>query len=519
MNNKVFFKGALILIIFNLLGKLFGAIYRIPLAGILGGVGIGQYQLVFPLYSLILTVSTSGIPVAISKMVAEFNAKKNYTDSKNLLKISIVLLTILSLFGFLFIITFSKNIAYLQGNSDAYICYYAIAPAILFVGVISAFRGYFQGNLNMIPTALSNFIEQVFKMIFGLLLSKFLLKYGIIFAVFGALVGVSISEFTSFIFLLIYYVFHHKHRRLVYGKSTISYKNLSKKLIRLSIPITLSGLITPITSIVDSFLVVNLLMKSGISNVDSTCLLGLQSGVVDPLIHLPVVFAISISTVLLPNLTSLSVENAKDKISEIVKKSIQICLSISIAFIIGYVIFGRQILIFLYEKSFLNNELFLSTKLLFLSSFNIVFLSLVQVTSGILQGLGSAKYTMKTLLIGCVIKVVLEVILVSIKSINIFGVVISAGICFFIIFMLNYVKIKQIVSFNLKDIYSGVIVQETIVCIVAFTSNMIFQSYFSEFISMLFAGIITVAIFFVTYYIFFMAKKNKEIKINNYNKT
>ena len=85
MNNKVFVKGALILIIFNLICKAIGALYRIPLAGILGGEGMGQYQLVFPLYSLILTVSTSGIPVAISKMVAEFNAKKQYNNSRNLL--------------------------------------------------------------------------------------------------------------------------------------------------------------------------------------------------------------------------------------------------------------------------------------------------------------------------------------------------------------------------------------------------------------------------------------------------
>ena len=92
-NSKVFFNGALILIIFNLISKALGAVYRIPLAGILGSTGIGQYQLVFPLYSLLLTVSTSGIPVAISKMVAEFNVKGQFKDARNLLYVSLLIVS------------------------------------------------------------------------------------------------------------------------------------------------------------------------------------------------------------------------------------------------------------------------------------------------------------------------------------------------------------------------------------------------------------------------------------------
>ena len=97
MKNRVFFNGAIILVVFNLVGKIIGSVYRITLATVLGGTGMGQYQLVFPLYCLMLTLSTSGVPVSISKMVAEFNEKAQFKDSKKLLKISILMLSAVSL--------------------------------------------------------------------------------------------------------------------------------------------------------------------------------------------------------------------------------------------------------------------------------------------------------------------------------------------------------------------------------------------------------------------------------------
>ena len=187
MKIKGFVKGALILIIFNLIGKVIGAIYRIPLANLLGPVGIGEYQLVFPLYSLLLAISVSGIPVAISRIVAEYNSKGQFGDSKKLLRLAILYLFVLSIVSAGIIVICSKFISKLQGNPEIYLCYYGIAPAILFVGLLSVFRGYFQGNLNMLPTALSNLFEQVGKLVFGLLFATRLLKFGTVYGVFGAL--------------------------------------------------------------------------------------------------------------------------------------------------------------------------------------------------------------------------------------------------------------------------------------------------------------------------------------------
>lgn len=506
MKKKTFLKSAVLLIICNLIGKVIGAVYRIPLANILGGEGMGQYQLTFPLYCLILTVSTSGIPVAISKLVAEYNIQKRFNDAKKLLIISTLILTAFSIFGAVLVVLLAKFISEIQGNPQTYICYYGIAPAIVFVGLISAFRGYFQGNLIMFPTAISNLIEQVSKVAVGLVLAKKLSVFGTEFAVLGALIGISVSEFFACIFLLVCNIFHSRKKKISSTLGSNSYKLLTKQLFSISVPITIGGLITPITSIVDSMLVVNILMFIGFSSSMATTMLGLQSGIVEPLINLPVVVALSISTVLLPNLSSLKVENKTEKIKEMIEKAFQITLSISIACAICYVIFDYQILSFLFGRSLTQSEILLSQKLLLLGSFNVIFLSLVQVSAGILQGLGETKYPVKTLFLGCVIKVALNFVLLSIPTINIVGAVISASICYLVVFILNYRKIRILTGISIKNAYFYISIQACFVCFFAYFTNLLCLMLVGETMSMFIAGGLALIVFFVSYHSFFVGE-------------
>lgn len=516
MKNKAFVRGAAVLVICNLIGKVLGAIYRIPLATILGGVGMGQYQLVFPLYCLILVISTSGIPVAISKLVAEFNSSGRKKDSKRLLGISLILLTAISIIGGLLAILGAKLIAGLQGNPDAYICYYGIAPAIVFVGILSALRGYFQGNLLMFPTAISSLIEQLFKLVFGLFFATKLLPYGVQYAVLGALAGVSVSEFMACLFLFVCYIFYARKNKLQETGEIYSKKYLTKRLFSLSVPITLGGLISPITAMVDSLLVINLLMFAGSSSAEATMLLGLQAGVVEPLINLPVVISISLVTALLPNLSGIAAkadQNSKQEIKNLVEKSYQVSLSISLACAICFVIFGEQILSLLYGKSFMPEELAVATKLLFLGSANIVFLSLVQVTAGTLQALGKPKKPVFALLVGCVIKIVLDVALISIPQVGILGAVLAGGVCYFVVLCINYRNVKKLTGAKIfGKQYFYICIQEAFVCMFAYFGNILLHEFFSGTISMIVSGALTVAVFLTTYYVFFMG--NHELPLS-----
>ncbi len=512
MKKNTFVTGALILIVFNLIGKVLGAVYRIPLAKIIGSVGMGLYQLTFPLYTLILTVVTSGITVAVSKMVSGFNAKQRLKDSRRIFWISLLYLAILSFAGALLIVFCAKFIASLQGNSEAFVCYYAIAPAIVFVGVLSAFRGYFQGNLMMFPTAISGLVEQISKLVVGLFLAQKLLVYGAEYAVVGALIGVSISEFFACLFLAVCYVFYSKKHKINGLEEKTKFKFLSKQMFSLAVPVTVGGLVSPITNMIDSILVVNLLIFTGLTSSDATMLLGLQSGVVEPLVNLPVIISVAIATALLPSISGCLENGEHNKIKTLIERAYQITMSISIACFICFVVFGEQILSFLYGSSFDFYELATSVKLLFLGGVNIMVLSLVQVSSSVLQALGKAKESVRFLLAGCFVKIALYVALISIKPLNIYGAIISGGVCYLVVLSMQYKLIKKLTGANMFSSYFYISIQASIISIFAYFSNSFFRIIFAKNIAMFFGGFLAVAVFLITYYIFFM-KKEKESNV------
>lgn len=504
MKNKLFLKGAIVLIVCNLIGKILGAIYRIPLSRLLGPVGMGMYQLIFPLYTMLLTISTAGIPVSISKLVAEYNAKNEFFNSKKIFKIAVILLTVLSFLAATFVAIAAKFVATMQGNSSVYVCYYAIAPAILFVGILSAFRGYFQGNILMFPTAISSLVEQVVKMAFGLFLAGKWLQYGVEYAVLGAIVAISISELVAVVFLFVNYLIYNHRHKVLKGKTSQSFKFLSKSIIGLSLPVTASSIIAPITNMIDSFLVVNLLMMTGYSSAEATSFLGLQSGVVESLVNVPVIIAVSISTVLLPNISAAQVSGSKEKVKELAEKSFQIALCISICCSICFFIFGKQILTFLYGKSFSEDNILTATELLFAGSFNIVILSLVQVTTAILQGVNKTKIPVKSLFIGCGLKIAADCILIPIKKINIFGVVISAAICYLFVFFRNYKFVKEYTTATIKKPVFYISIQAVSVAVFAFVSNVLCKIVLGDILSLFVSGLVAVLVFFVVYYVFYL---------------
>jgi Membrane protein involved in the export of O-antigen and teichoic acid len=201
--------GAVILGTAGLIAKVLGALYRIPLTNLIGGEGMGMYQLVYSLYAVMLSVAAGGFPVAVSRLVAERNADGR--SSKNVLKSGAAAVVSFSLFIAAIMVVFSNFTARLQGNSSVAAGYVVIAPAVILVGAASLLRGWFQGNVNMYPTAISQLLEQAVKLGAGLGFAYYLSSKGIINAVCGALLGVTISELFSLIFLAVLYAFQQKN--------------------------------------------------------------------------------------------------------------------------------------------------------------------------------------------------------------------------------------------------------------------------------------------------------------------
>ncbi|MBQ8468292.1 MAG: polysaccharide biosynthesis protein [Clostridia bacterium] len=493
------YKGALLLTVCALVGKLVGAFYRIPFAMIVGGEGVGLYQLVYPLYALMLTISTSGLPSSISKLLSQSYAAGEHGLAKRYFRYSLAIIITLSSIAFVLVLSLSGVLAEWQGNPDASLCYAVISPALVFAGVVAGIRGYFQAQENMLPTAISGLVEQIVKVAVGLLLAFMLKDYGIVYATAGAMLGVTASELVASIYMIISLKVFQKKRPTILLQESEHYsrKQIVSNILKISVPIAFGGLIMPITLIVDSTLIVKIL-SSTMDVSRATMLFGLQSGVVGSLVNLPVVASIAVQTVVLPRLTREKTQkNAKDA-QKTIKNALFFTLIITIPCAFCYYFFSNNIINLLYSKSFNAEQIEIASRLLRFGSLNIIMLSLAQVTAGILQGLGKVKIPVFSMLIASIVKVISVYLLVNNANIGIYGAEISDVICYLLVSVINLFVIHKSVKFNAAKELIEVAIVSVIVALASYFSKSLLSNVLSSSLVLLVGGSATVLIYFVT---------------------
>ena len=442
-----FLTGALILAIAGIICRFLGVILRIPLTNIVGNFGMGLYQMVFPLYALLLIVSSAGMPVAISKMVARTKVDGDAAAGKKILLNSFVLLGAIGLAVSALFVIFSYKIAAFQGNKDVGIIYIAIAPSVFLVCLISALRGYFQGLQNMIPTAASQIIEQLVKIAAGITLAVILRQNSVVMAVFGAILAVTISETAALAFLILVYLKNRNKIKPTAGKESENQKQVEKiehnplragldkklmwQILKISAPITLMASIFPLILVFDSLVIINLLKSGGESQQTATQLFGIQSGAVHTLINLPAVIGVALGTAVVPTVSSLLKQQKQDELRTKCALAIKLIFVISIFFVAFYLFFSGRIIDLLYHSAFADNpeHFAIASNLLKIESIMIVLMGLSQVFTSILQASDKSKYPLIALGVGGAIKVLFELLFVH-SAIGIYAVSISNVLCF-----------------------------------------------------------------------------------------
>ena len=498
MKKQSFVYGAIILSLSGIICKMLGAIYKIPLVNVLSAKGIGVYYLVFPVYAFLLTFVSNSFIVSTSKMVSKKVAQK---DDKGAFNFFVSTLITLSIFGVLLAVGLcflSKVIASLQGMADAYICYLALAPAIVAVAVSSAFRGYFQGLQNMTPSAISSIIDQLFKLAIGLTLAKIFIGKGVLYGAFGAILGLSVAEISSCLFFVFYYLYFRVKNREYFDsfsfkngkerkelnkaivkkiptqkftlKSHFESKNNSKlmqngaktrknqcklrflgvkEVFKNALPFILSSVILPTSMVIDSFLVVNLLFSMGFDKFFATGLLGLNSGVVGTLVSLPSTFSVSICMTLVPYLVYSLSKKDYEGVSKKAELTLKLNLIVALPCVIVFLLFSKNVLQLLYAGSFsCDGEFKLASTLLVLSSSSVLYLTILQMSTALLQAVGKAYVPVLSLLVSLIIKVACEVVLI--KFFGIIGVAISNCICYFLSSFINLWQFRKVVKINLS---------------------------------------------------------------------
>lgn len=434
MKNEGIIKGAFLLGAGALFSKILGAVYRIFLTLLVGGYGLGLYQMIFPLYTLLLDFSGSGVPSALSKIISG----KNEVDRKALSKqYLLVAIRILSVFGLIFTILMailSRVISKAQGNLEVAISYVFLSPSVFLVAIISCFRGYFQGQMNMKPTAISQIIEQSVKLVLGLFFA-YLFRGNVANAVAGATGAITVSELIALIYL--YMLYKKDSNGIIIDKSAIKsdFSIKAKEILKVTFPITIVGIMLPISHVIDSFVVVNVLSTHTQS---ATALYGLLGGVVCTIIGLPVSICYGISTATIP---SVSASKTLEQKKENATNSILLTTAIAFPFYILTFIFAPLVVGLLFSSLSLA-EKNVTISLLRLTAPCVMLLSLVQTTNAVLIGSGKFYIPVISMASGVLIKTALGIILMLNPKLSVMGGGIALIACYFFICLINLIVIN-----------------------------------------------------------------------------
>ena len=443
---NTFLKGALILAATNLIVKLIGAFYTIPLTRLIGAEGMGLYNSAYQIYMWLFIISTTGLPIAISKLVSEEIALGNTKEAHRIFRVSFVFLFFWGIFSTLVLYFGAGFIVSVIGTNRAYFSLIAISPCLLFVSIMSAYRGYFQGMQNMVPTALSELIEALVRAILGFMLAYTMLGQGIEYSSAGAVLGVSLGGLAGMLILVVIYNIKKKTipTLLSQTKSKIfrlSIISISIKLLKVALPITIGASVFAIANIIDLVMVMRRLKEIGVSEVNAIRLYGYLSGYAYKVYNLPTTFTTALAISIVPIIAGAFINKKVTVVKKIAEIGLRMSSIISIPAAVGMGVLARQILILLFKDDS-------ASLLLIILSIAVVFVTIVQVSGAILQGIGRVTVPVKNIIIGTIVKVSINYVLIGIPTINILGATIGTAVCYLVVAVLNLSYIKKVINFK-----------------------------------------------------------------------
>ena len=471
MKKQTFLKGAAVIAAGGFIAKLIGALYRIPLTNLIGAEGMGMYQLVYPFYCLLLTVSATGIPSSIAKLAAERRASGR--SDLPVLKSALLLFLGIGGVGTLLMMALSPLLSGVQGSPELKSGYLALAPSVLLVSGISVFRGWFQGRNNMFPTAFSEVLEQIVKVGLSLLLA-YVYRSDVRKAVTLILLSVSVSEAAALLLMLLLYRRARNRSEVLNEGGRVSMKSV----LRLSIPVTLSAALLPFSALLDSVIVVRLL--KGYTD-QAVTLYGLFSGGAVTIINLPVSICYGIAAASVPAVSAAGAaeragrgnpEEASETSgttggvgtdlsrAEAGKKgrsarsrviyALLVTLAASIPCALGLYFFARPAVRIIF-RALAPSESEVLVRLVRVFAVSAVTLSCTQTLSACLTGLGKPKYAAFSMGIAVLVKTALNFALVSRPEISVYGAAIAADVCYLVAFALDLVYNLSVTRSGKKD--------------------------------------------------------------------
>lgn len=464
---KGFMRGVLALMVAQVVIKFLGLIYKWYLTNRpgFGDEGNAIYSAGFSIYALLLTISSTGVPNAVAKLVSENMARGDYKGAHRIFKISFATFSVIGFIGTLILFFGAKYIADVWLSiPSAELTLVSLSPAIFFVAVISVFRGYFNGREDMKATANSQTLEQLFKTILTVLVVEVVAVYSGVntkLMAAGANLATTLATIGSFMYLYMYYKIRRKDlaKEIVESKvfPTKSIIGTVKNILKVSIPMSLSSILTSINRNVDS-MTVKRGLQTFLTESEALKQYGILSGKVDTLVALPLSFNIAFATALVPAISASMARGDEKTANKRVSFSLLVTMLIGMPCMIGMMIFAEPILQLLFPNASEGTLIFQ------VSALSIIFTVLGQTVNGALQGLGKIFLPAIALSIGVAVKFILNLILVPIPQIGAAGAAFATAVCHAISFFICYHVLRKSIKLDLT--FSKFIVKPILASIV-----------------------------------------------------
>ena len=452
-NNK-FLKGTLILTVSSIVVKVIGSLNWIILSRVLGGEGIGLYQMGFPIYLMAITLSSAGIPVAISIITAEKLAQKDFLGAKRVFNVSLRLLFVT---GLVFASALFFGAHWLIDNhwirdSRAYYSIIALAPAVFFVTFLASFRGYLQGWQIMTPTAASEIVEQLMRVVTMIVFANMFMPHGLAYAAGGASMGAGVGAFCALLVLMwIYGRLKQKLKADLQQQNPLATRESARaiisRLLRLALPVSMSSLMLPVVANLDLLIVPQRLEAAGFHISQATEFFGYLTGMAVPLINLATIFTAAMTISLVPAISESRALNDVFGIRAKTRTAFRVALIITCPCFVGMYFLAEKIAALIYNAPGAADAI--QTM-----SVGILLLGLHQISTGILQGLGRTSIPVINMILAAAVKVFLSWTLTAIPTLGIKGAAMATVVDFGLAAVLNMIFIYKYTGFALS--FSGV---------------------------------------------------------------
>ncbi|HOL17725.1 MAG TPA: polysaccharide biosynthesis protein [Bacillota bacterium] len=449
-SHGTFIKGAAILAVAGVSVRFFGAAMRIVLAAIVGDEGIGLYQMAYPIYSSLLAISTAGIPVAISKLVAENIAYHDYREAGRVFRLALIILALTGLVITLLMVAGADFLAVAVVKEPRAVWpLWAISPAIFFVTIMSAFRGFFQGQQKMTPTALSQLLEQVVRVLVSLGLAVYLLPAGLEYAAAGAAFGAVAGGILGLALLLFIFwqsrpAFQELERRQS-RHSPSAPGEIIRRIFTLAIPVTFGSLILPLITLIDLAVVPRQLQAAGFTAERATALYGQLTGMASSIIYFPNVVTIALGMSLVPAISEAYALNNHKAIVSRSAMAIKLTLLFSIPAALGLYILAEPVTVLLFNNAEAGRSLAFM-------SWSVIPLCIYVSTTGILQGLGRPIIPVLNMVYGGLVKTVMAWFLTPVQGLDVGGAALASVAGMGVAAVLNLYYVSRLTGWRFRPL-------------------------------------------------------------------